>query len=48
VAVKDGVMHLALARHPGKKSRDPAEWLEMREAVVYALELLRVQVVFVD
>ena len=48
VAVKDRVMHLALARHPGKKSRDPAEWLERREAVVYALELLRVQVVFVD
>jgi energy-coupling factor transporter ATP-binding protein EcfA2 len=48
VAVKDRVMQLALARHPGKKSRDPAEWLEMREAVVYALELLRVKVVFVD
>ena len=48
VAVKDRVMNLALARHPGKKSSDPAEWLEMREAVVYALELLRVQVVFVD
>jgi len=48
VAVKDRVRNLALARHPGKKSRDPAEWLDMREAVVYALELLRVQVVFVD
>ncbi len=48
VAVKDRVMHLALARHPEKTSRDPAEWLEMREAVVYALELLRVKVVFVD
>ncbi len=41
-------MNLALARHPEKKSRDPAEWLDMREAVVYALELLRVKVVFVD
>ena len=48
VAVKDRVMHLALARHPGKKSRDPAEWLEMRAAVQYALALLRVKVVFVD
>jgi hypothetical protein len=48
VAVKDRVRHLALARHPGKKSRDPAAWLDRREAVVYALELLRVQVVFVD
>lgn len=48
VAVKDRVLNLALARHPGKKSRDPAEWLDMREAVVYALELLRVKVVFVD
>ncbi len=48
VAVKDRILNLALARHPGKKSSDPAEWLEMREAVVYALELLRVKVVFVD
>jgi AAA domain-containing protein len=48
VAVKDRVMNLALARHPEKTSRDPAEWLDMREAVVYALELLRVKVVFVD
>jgi hypothetical protein len=48
VAVKDRVMNLALARYPEKKSRDPAEWLDMREAVVYALELLRVKAVFVD
>lgn len=48
VAIKDRVMNLALARNPEKKSRDPAEWLDMREAVVYALELLRVKVVFVD
>ena len=38
VAVQDRVMQLALARHPEKKSRDPAEWLDMREAVMYALE----------
>ena len=48
VAVKDRVMNLPLARYPEKKSRAPAEWLDMREAVVYALELLRVKVVFVD
>src|SRR6266487_2982839 len=48
VGVRDRVMNLALARSPEKKSRDPAEWLDMREAVVYALELLRVNVVFVD
>jgi hypothetical protein len=34
--------------HPGKKSSDPAEWLDMREAVVYAFALLRVKGVFVD
>lgn len=48
VGVRDRVMNLALARSPEKKSRDPAAWLDMREAVVYALELLRVKVVFVD
>jgi hypothetical protein len=48
VGVRDRVMNLALARRPEKTSRDPAEWLDMREAVVYALELLRVKVVFVD
>ena len=48
VAVKDRVRNLPLFTTPGKKSHDPAEWLDMREAVVYALELLRVKVVFVD
>jgi len=48
VGVRDRVMNLALARRSEKTSRDPAEWLDMREAVVYALELLRVKVVFVD
>jgi hypothetical protein len=48
VAVNDRVMNLALATNPGKKSHDPAEWLDMREAVAYALKLLRVKVVFVD
>lgn len=48
MAVKDRVMNLALATKPGRKSNDPTEWLDMREAVVYALELLRVKAVFVD
>jgi hypothetical protein len=48
VAVNDRVKHLSLLAHPGKKSSDPAEWLDMREAVVYAFALLRVKAVFVD
>ncbi len=48
VAVRDRVKHLPLFTNPERKSRDPAEWLEMRDAVQYALSLLRVKVVFVD
>ena len=48
VAVNDRMKHLPLFAHPGKKSTDPAEWLDMREAVVYAFALLRVKGVFVD
>src|SRR5436305_2481526 len=48
VAVRDRVKNLPLFTNPERKSRDPAEWLEMREAVQYALALLRVKVVFVD
>jgi len=48
VAVNDRVRHLTLLTNPGKKSSDPAEWLDMREAVIYAFALLRVKVVFVD
>ena len=48
VGVRDRVKNLPLFTNPEKKSRDPAEWLEMREAVQYALSLLRVKVVFVD
>ncbi|MFL5664325.1 MAG: TniB family NTP-binding protein [Ktedonobacteraceae bacterium] len=48
VAVNDRMRHLNLATHPGKKSTDPAEWLDMRDAVIYAFALLRVKVVFVD
>ncbi|MFL5586952.1 MAG: ATP-binding protein [Ktedonobacteraceae bacterium] len=48
VAVKDRLMNLALANKSGKKSTDPAEWLDMREAVEYAFDLLGVKTVFVD
>ncbi len=48
VAVRDRVKNLPLFTNPERKSRDPAEWLDMRAAVQYALELLRVKVVFVD
>jgi hypothetical protein len=48
VAVRDRVKNLPLFTNPERKSRDPAEWLETREAVQYALALLRVKVVFVD
>ena len=48
VGVRDRVKNLPLFTNPERKSRDPAEWLDMRAAVQYALELLRVKVVFVD
>jgi hypothetical protein len=48
VAVNDRVRNLALSANQSKKSSDPAEWLDMREAVIYAFALLRVKVVFVD
>jgi energy-coupling factor transporter ATP-binding protein EcfA2 len=47
-AIRDRTKHLPLYINPGKKSNDPAEWLEMRNAVEYALALLQVKVVFVD
>ncbi|HEU5380853.1 MAG TPA: hypothetical protein VFV38_35975 [Ktedonobacteraceae bacterium] len=40
--------NLPLFTNPERKSRDPVEWLEMRDAVQYALALLRVRVVCVD
>lgn len=48
VGVRDRVKNLPLFTTPERKSRDPAEWLDMRAAVQYALSLLRVKVVFVD
>lgn len=47
-AVRDRGRSLPLFTTPGKKSTDPTEWLDMREAVEYVLKLLRVKVVFVD
>jgi hypothetical protein len=48
VAVRDRILNLPLARERGKKSSDPAEWLEMRDAVSYALDLLKVKAVCID
>ncbi len=48
VAVRDRILNLPLARERAKKSTDPAEWLEMRDAVSYALDLLKVKAVCVD
>jgi len=47
-AIRDRTKNLPLYINRGKKSSDPAEWLQMRNAVEYALALLRVKVVFVD
>ncbi|MDQ2904615.1 MAG: TniB family NTP-binding protein [Chloroflexota bacterium] len=47
-AIRDRTKNLQLYINPGKRSNDPAEWLEMRNAVEYAFALLRVRVVFVD
>jgi hypothetical protein len=49
-AIKDHLMNLALAsaQRPGRQLRDAAEWLDMREAVEYALERLHVKAVFID
>ena len=47
-AIRDRTKNLPLYINRGKKSSDPVEWLQMRNAVEYALALLRVKVVFVD
>src|SRR6266567_1122534 len=47
-AIRDRTKHLPLYVNRGKKSSDPVEWLQMRNAVEYALALLQVKVVFVD
>ena len=48
VAVRDRILNLPLARERAKKSTDPAEWLEMRDAVSYALDLLKVRAICID
>ena len=47
-AIRDQTKNLPLYINRGKKSSDPVEWLQMRNAVEYALALLQVKVVFVD
>jgi len=48
VAVRDRILSLPLASVRAKKSTDPVEWLEMRDAVSYALDLLKVKAVCID
>lgn len=48
VAVRDRIANLPLARLHGKKSLDPYEWLEVRDAVLYALEIARVKAICID
>ena len=48
VAVRDHLMNLALSAKPTRAVRDAAEWLDMREAVEYALERLQVKAVVID
>jgi AAA domain len=47
-AIRDRTKNLPLYINRGKKSSDPVEWLQMRNAVEYALALLQVKVIFVD
>ncbi len=47
-AVKDRLMNLALEARSSRKTVDAVEWLDMREAVEYALERLQVKAVVID
>jgi AAA domain len=47
-AVKDHLMNLALSPKLGRKPSDAAEWLDLRDAVIYALERLQVKAIFID
>jgi len=47
-AVHDRLMHLALTARPRRKQVEASEWLDMREAVEYALELVQVKAVVID
>jgi hypothetical protein len=48
VAVKDQLMNLALSTKPSRSTREATDWLDLREAVEYALERLRVKAVVID
>jgi tRNA A37 threonylcarbamoyladenosine biosynthesis protein TsaE len=47
-AVKDHLMNLALSPKLKRKPSDAAEWLDLRDAVIYALERLQVKAVIID
>jgi len=47
-AVHDRLMHLALMARPRRTKVEAIEWLDMREAVEYALKLLQVKAVVID
>lgn len=47
-SIRERTKHVSLYLNPSKKSSDPAEWLEIRNTVEYALAFLQVKVVFVD
>jgi len=46
--VKDRLRPLALTAPPSRKRVEAVAWLEMREAVEYALERLQVKAVVID
>jgi DNA polymerase III delta prime subunit len=47
-AVHDRLMHLALTARSSRKKVEASEWLDMREAVEYALALVQVKAVVID
>jgi DNA polymerase III delta prime subunit len=47
-AVHDRLMHLALTARSSRKKVEASEWLDMREAIEYALELVQVKAVVID
>lgn len=47
-AVKDRLMNLALGARPSQKTVNAVEWLDMREAVEYAMARLQVKAVVID
>ena len=47
-AVKDRLVNIALSAKPTRNMRDVAEWLDIRDAVQYALQRLQVRAVVID